>query len=79
MYIDRFLVFEMLDMLQNERRECRILTHLFTFMTIVSDRKNQSPSIAGGVSVSLQLLALKRGGPGKTMRWRLFDAAECKQ
>ena len=37
------------------------------------------PSIAGGVSVSLQLLALKRDGPGKTMRWYLFDAAECKQ
>ena len=39
----------------------------------------KSPSIAGGVSVSLQLLALKRDGPRKIMRWRLFDAAECKQ
>ena len=39
----------------------------------------KSPSIASGVSVSLQLLAFKRDGPGKTMRWCLFDAAESKQ
>ena len=31
----------MLDTLQNERRDCRILTRLYTFMTVVSDRKNR--------------------------------------
>ena len=34
-----------------------------------------SPSIAGGESVSLQLSACKRDGQGETMIWFLFGAA----